>query len=307
MSRSRIITLALPLACLSSSLAQHEAAIDEYLRPILTASAADPNVEAWSWKQNLNGGYLLRNAIDVTGDGRSEIFVASTLHSSNGEHYWKIFDVAAEGVLRPYEKGLSFFSAWPVTENGETSLLADPVPDDDRLQASDPNPFRVFRYLFSFPRIEERTLFVNEEEGIKLQQPDSGRPKPQAILLADYLTNPDAEWSDADELKRDGSGAYYLEEDKERAAKNVAFTPKVALAQLAIDRSTSKGPEGQIGSHRPGRADPPSIPRQSAEPPSDQKSAPSTVVEESSSSRWWPVVVIVAALSLLWVLIKKRK
>src|SRR5690606_31301356 len=154
---------------------------------------------------------------------------------------------------------------------------------------------------------KETISYVNEEEANKLQPTDLKQvPKLQAILLADYLTNSDAKWSDVTELKLDASDSYYLEEDKERAQKNTAFTPQVALSQLGMGRSTSEGSEDQRGLPRSEQA----IPPQSApKTPIERKSASSTPVDKPSPPTRWPVVAvgIVAALGLLWVWIKKRK
>lgn len=136
---------------------------------------------------------------------------------------------------------------------------------------------------------------------MKLRPTDpSELPKLQAILLADYLTTPDAEWSDVTELKLDGSDSYYLEEDKERAEKNTAFTPQLALSQLGLGETTSKD---QTGVNQSEQATSP----QSAA--TKAKESPLTPNEESPSSAWWPVgaAVIMAALGLLWVLLKRRK
>lgn len=311
MSRSRIIILALPFACLANGLAQREAVIDELLRPILTACAADPNVEAWNWEKNRNGGYLLRKSMDVTGDGRPEIFIASTLHSDRSGHSWNVFDVADDGTKRPYEGSFRFGYALPVTDSGERYLIKT-VFDKERFRGGDEEqPYRLIRYLFTFPEISETTTYVSEDGAVKLQPADPGElPKLQAMLLADYLTNPDAKWSDVTELKLDASDSYYLEEDKERAEKNTAFTPQVALSQLGMGQPTSKGSEDQTGAHHSEQGIPPFIPQQSApRKPTDKKPATSPPFEEPSSSTRWLVLaaVIVAARGLLWVLLKMRK
>ncbi|MCB1207152.1 MAG: hypothetical protein KDN18_23070 [Verrucomicrobiae bacterium] len=297
--------MALPFACLANGLAQREAVIDELLRPILTASAADPNVEAWNWEKNRNGGYLLRTTMDVTGDGQPEVFVASTLHSSRREHYWKIFDVADDGTMRPYEKGLNFSFAWPMIENNKVSLVYMAGANRDRMQAGEEKYLSVSRFVFTFPEISETTTYVSEEEAIKLQPTDPGQlPKLQAILLADYLTNPGAKWSDVTELKLDSSDTYYLEEDKERAEKNTAFTPQAALSQLGIGQPT---PIHQAEVNQSEQAASPSIPQQSAA--TKAKEPPLTPNDETPSPTRRPfvAVVIVAVLGLLWVLLKKRK
>lgn len=193
MTRSRIIILALFSASLSNGLAQREAAINEFLRPILVASADDPNVEAWNWKRNRNGGYLLRKTMDVTGDERPELFIASTLHSHRWGHSWDVFDVSDDGAMRPYEKGLHFDSAWPVTESGGT-ILGNTIFDKERFrEGAEERPYRITRYSFTFPSISETTAYVSQEEAVQLQPTYPGElPKLQAILLADYLINPDA-------------------------------------------------------------------------------------------------------------------
>lgn len=303
MSRSRIIIPALLFACLSNSLAQRESVIDELLRPILTASAADPNVEAWNWKANRNGGYLLRTTMDVTGDGQPEIFIASTLHSSKWEHYWKIFDVANDGALRPYEKGLNFSFASPMIENNKVSLVYMAGANRDRMQAGEEKYLSVSRFVFSFPEINETSFYVDEEEEAQLRQSDQNHPpKLQAILLADYLTNPDAKWSDVTELKLDGSDSYYREEDKERAEKNTAFTPQVALSQLGLGQPTSKD---QREVNQSEQATPSSIPQQS--PATNAKEATPTPNDKSPLSTPWLVVAVVVAFGLLWLLLKKRE
>lgn len=253
----------------------------------------------------------MRKLMDVTGDGRPELFIASTLLSHKRGHYWHIFDESDDGTLRPYGKGLDFSFAWPVTANGETFLI-NTIFDKERFREGDEEqPYRITRYSFTFPEISETTTYVSEDEAIKLQPTDPGElPKLQAILLADYLTNKDAKWSDVTELRRDASDSYYLDEDKERAENNTAFTPQVALSQLGVDQSTSKGSEDQTGAHQSEQANPPFIPQRSApRKPTEQKPAPITTVEEPASSTRWPLVavVIVGALGLLWPWLKKRK
>ena len=312
MSRSRIATLALLLACPSVGLAQRAAEIDDFLKPIVTRIAADPdNVGGWEWKTNRNGGYLLRKLMDVTGDGRPEIFLASTLESSRHSHDWRVFDASEDGVIKPYDKTIRFTSAWPAVEDGKVSLVYMAGADRDRMQEGEEKYLSVSRFVFTFPEISETTTYVSEDEAIKLQPTDYGElPKLQAILLADYLTNRDAKWSDVAELKLDASDSYYLEEDKERAERNTSFTPQVALSQLGMGQTTSKCSEDQTGAYQPEQANPPFIPQQSApRKPTDQKPATSAPVEESPASPRWPLVaaVIAAALGLLWVLLKKRK
>lgn len=216
--------------------AQRIAGIDDFLKPIVSKIAKDPDLERWTWKDNRNGGYLLRRFVDVNGDGRSEAFIVSTLESAKYVHVWHVFNVGTFGSMKPYEKTLRHYSAVPVKEDGKTCLLELPGPDKERMRISDPNPYPVHRYSFVFPKIEEVRSWVSEEEHISLEKDYERRlPQMEAILLADYLNDPAAEWSVVaeGELKMDAADCYYLEESKERAEKNKAFTPQVALVKLA--------------------------------------------------------------------------
>ncbi|RYD36667.1 MAG: hypothetical protein EOP86_05415, partial [Verrucomicrobiaceae bacterium] len=51
---------ALILTAPSAGLAQPPDVIREYLKPIISKIAADPNVGGWTWETNGHGGYLLR-------------------------------------------------------------------------------------------------------------------------------------------------------------------------------------------------------------------------------------------------------
>jgi len=233
MSRSRIVLLILLSAYHTVCFAQRDASIVGMLKPIVAKIAADPNVGSWEWEHNRNGGYLLRMQVEVTGDDRPELFVASTLQSSKYAHVWHVYDVTGDGELRPYRTTLSFISATPRTEKGMQFLDLFPFADEERLRISDEKPYRVVHYSFSYPTVKETTSFVSEADAIRLQPNEvSQLPKLQAILLADYLANPDAKWSQVVELKRDAGDYYFRPEDKERATKNVAFTPQAALSLL---------------------------------------------------------------------------
>ncbi|MEK7951357.1 hypothetical protein [Luteolibacter soli] len=241
MPRSRVVVPVLFFACVSVASAQRVAAIDGFLKPIVSKIAAAPNIGGWEWERNWNGGYLLRRWMDVTGDGRSEAFIASTLESDKYGHIWHVFDVSADGIMRPFGKTLRHDSALPVKEDGKTCLLYLPGPSQERMRVSDPKPYEVYRYRFAFPKIEEAFSWVSEEEDRRLGQDYEKRlPKTEVILLADYLSDPTAKWSDSTQLKLDARDRYYLEENKERAEKNMAFTPQVALAKLGGERAKSK-------------------------------------------------------------------
>jgi hypothetical protein len=286
--------------------AQRNAAIDDFLTPILTASAADPNVEGWIWETNGNGGYLVMKSMDVTGDGHPELFVASTLQSTKYEHRWHVFDVAEDGKLRPYRTTLEHSSAWPILEGDKTHLVYVRPPDRERMRESDEKPYPVSRFTFVFPEIKEAQTYVSEAEATKLRPSDLGQlPKLQAILLADYLTKPEAKWADVTEWKLDANDCFFRVEDKERAAKNTAFTPQVALSKLGVVQSSSASSSEQSTGNQPQPVVQPPAPEMA---PEARPTTPTTNEEPTSSTPWSIIVVlIVAAAGLLWLLVKNRK
>jgi len=306
MSRSRIITLALLLAHPAVGLAQRAAEIDDFLKPIVTRIAADPNVGAWEWRANRNGGYLLRMMMDVTGDGKQEIFVASTLESSRWGHDWRVFNVSLDGMVRPYDTKVYFRNVTPLIENDRLSLVSFAGANRAREQAGDDKYLSVIRFVFSFPEIQDSLFYVDEEEARKFQTTDPSQlPKLQAILLADYLTNPEPGWADVTDLGQDSSNdCYYLEEDRERAEKNTAFTPQVALLRLGIDPSTMQDADNQPGT-RQGQTDVQSTAMKKA---AATKTSPSAKDEEDISTTTWLIVAIMlaAASALAWLLLRNR-
>ena len=293
--------------CSSTASAQRQVAVDQFITSIVSKIISDPNVGGWAWDTNRNGGYLLRMLMDVTGDGHPEVFVASTLESSKHSHQWHVFDATNGGTLRPYQNILKFASAWPFTENGQTSLVLDPLPDNERLRISDEKPYVVIRHVFNFPEIS-KTISYSDEEGVaKIKPPNPGDlPKLQAILLADYLTLRYPKWTAVNELRQDGGDCFYREEDKERAAKNTAFTPQVALSMIRADRSESPTDKEQAKT-------PPPLPEghslASPKSTSEGNKGPTTAAGESGLSLHWPAVtgLIVAVFGLIWLMLKRRK
>jgi hypothetical protein len=156
-----------------------------------------------------------------------------------------------------------------------------------------------------FPEIKEALTYVSEAEATKLRPSDLGQlPKLEAILLADYLTKPEAKWADVGEWKLDANGSFFRVEDQERAAKNAAFTPQVALSMLGVAQSSSASSSEQT-TPKPLPVVQPSVPKKA---PSTAP-VPATPNEEPTSSTPWSIIVvlIVAATGLLWLLVKNRK
>lgn len=307
MPRSRIALWTALLALPSIGTAQQISEITDYLKPIVSRIAADPNAGGWTWETNGNGGYLLRKSMDVTGDGRPEMFVASTLQSTRHEQTWVVFDVAEDGTLRPYRRVLQQSFAFPIVEGDQAYLVSVLPPDKERLQASDEKAYPVSRFTFTFPEIKETLTYASESEAAKLRPTDPNQlPKLQAILLADYLMKPDAKWAEVTEWKIDANDCFFLPEDKERASKNTAFTPQVALSQLGVVQSPSpSGSDQTTPKPKPPPVVQPTAPKNAPE----AKPTVPTPSEELASSTPWSIIVvlIVAATGLLWLLVKNRK
>jgi hypothetical protein len=306
MPRSRIAFWAALLAWPSFTSAQQVSAITDFLKPIVSKIASDPNSGGWTWETNRNGGYLVRKSMDVTGDGQPELFVASTLQSTKHEQTWTVFDVAKDGTLRPYRTTLQHSSAWPIVEGDKMHLVYVLPPDKERMRESDEKPYPVSRFTFVFPEIKETLTYVSEAEATKFRPSDLGQlPKLQAILLADYLTKPEAKWADVTEWNLDANDSFFRVEDKERAAKNTAFTPEVALSKLGVVQSSSASSSEQTTGNQPPPVVKPEAPKKA---PESRPAAPTPSEEPASSTPWSIIVVlIVAAIGLLWLLLKGRK
>jgi len=284
----------MPLICS----AQQDSAIADYLKPILSRIAVDPNAGGWTWEINGNGGYLLRLGMDVTGDGVPELFVTSSLTASKRLAEWTVFDVDKSGKMRPYEKSVRVpaDSVWVATEGRSKALIYLAAPDRDLERASDEKPYPVVRFDFVFPEINESIAHVSESEATKLRPSDPNQlPKLQAILLADYFTIPGAKWVDVMEWKLDANDCFFSEEIRERAARNTAFTPQVALSKLGVVQSSSAtSSEQSVADQSPTSVRQP------------LKDATEAELLSSSIARGITIVLIVAALGLLWLLLKRR-
>jgi len=300
MPRSRMITMVALLACCQISLAKRDPAIDDFLNPIIHKIAADPNGGGWTWETNRNGGYLLRAWMDVNGDGRKELFVATTLQSAKYKQSWRAFEILENGIALPYNEVLEYSFAWPVTQDEKTCLVYVAPPDRERLKVNDERPYPVHRFTFNYPEIKKEISYANQQEAEQLRQIDPTQlPKLEAILLADYLTNPEAQWTKAVEFKMDANDCYYLEESKERAEQNSAFTPQVALSRLGAGQDSAVRKTSQSPTERS------PTPRSSS---SERKSVSMERGEITRPSASWGLIIASGmGIALTWLLLKKRK
>jgi hypothetical protein len=68
------------------------------------------DVEYWRDKNGHNppGGYLFRCEYDITGDGRNELFLASTLECEEYEIVWTVYSPDAQQNFTKIGSGISF-------------------------------------------------------------------------------------------------------------------------------------------------------------------------------------------------------
>lgn len=217
-------------------LAQQAVAINDFLKPIVSKIAADPNAGGWTWEMNGNGGYLLRLEMDVTGDGRPEHFVTTSLTAVKDTAEWAVFDVSETGVMSPYAALVRLManSVWPTAQQDAPALLYVAPPNRERQRTNEDAVNPVYRFTFKFPGIQKTFRYASDDEVAKLRPPSQSLPKLQAILLADYLTQSEARWKEVTEWALDAYDCFFRSEDKERAAKNTAFTPQAALSHLGV-------------------------------------------------------------------------
>lgn len=308
MPRNRIAFGVLLLSCPSMTLAMQDAVLIDYLRPIVSKIADDPNAGGWIWENNGNGGYMLRMSMDVTGDGRPELFVTTSLRAVKRMAEWTVFDVNEAGEMRPYREAIRApaDSVWPSDGREGPSLVYVAAPDQERERLSDKNTYPVYRYRFEFPEVSVTLTHISETEAMKLRPTaGTGLPKLEAILLADYLMNRQATWREIREWKLNSHGNFFCPEDQDRAAKNSGFTPNAALMRLGVGRPTPWG--GGRRESRAGMAS--SVVSPTAGGSSVTNREPTAAKVSAVSGKSWGVVaaVVVAALGVLWIIMKARK
>jgi hypothetical protein len=293
--------------------AQQVTAISDYLRPIVSKIAAEPNAGGWTWETSGNGGYVMRHMVDVTGDGRPELFVSSSLASSSNRSEWKVFDVSPDGEMRPYEGTINLIvdAVWVTNAGSTTELRCEWPPDFDseeglknRLLPEGEVRHHVSRIEFVYPKIKEAKASVTDAEAASLKAGNTDtKPKLEAMLLADYLTNPNASWQVVPEWQSNSNDYFQRPEDVARINGLSSFTPQVAISLLGAAQS--------VGQPAPSSALPKlqqvQTPKASSSSEPKPPEAKPTSSDATSSTPWGIIVVlIVAATGLLWLLLKRR-
>lgn len=278
-------------------------AIRDYVRPFLLAELPKQG-NSNEWDSTGYGGYIIRSRMDVTGDGRDELFLTTSLATFRGNAEWKVFAVEADGTLSPYAGTLSFHGGltWKASEHGSTSLFSLIAPDREKqlrqIQALEDTTQPLLRYEFRFPAIIETRKEVGEEEGAKLSDEHSvDFPQIEVVLLADHLADPKTPWRAVEGWPRT-QDYFAVPGDEEHIQSLSTFTPTAALA--LIDKTRSSHPADDIGS-------PVSSDRSHAKNPLDQEKA---VAVRTASGWLWLLIaggVLLFALVIGFGFVRKPK
>jgi hypothetical protein len=291
-------------------------AIDDFIRPIIAKELSKSGNSA-EWDGSGSGGYLFRHLIDVTGDGRAELLVSSSLASFSNRNEWKVFDVSPTGEMRPYEGVINLMAdaAWVAKAGGTTELRCEWPPDFDsdeglknRLLPEGEVRHFVSRIEFAYPKINETKASVTDEEAMSLRAVSTDtKPILEVMLLADYLTNEDATWHVVPEWRSNSANYYHRPEDAIRINELSGFTPQVAMSLLgAAQPDALTAPNSKLLT--PKQVQTPIVTSSPVPKIPEIKPAPTSSDKATSSTEWSIIaVLIVAAIGLLWLFLKKRK
>jgi hypothetical protein len=291
-------------------------AIDNFIRPIIAKELPKSGNSA-EWDGSGNGGYLFRYLIDVTGDGRAEILVSSSLASFSNRSEWKVFDVSPNGEMMPYEGVVNLIAdaVWVARAGGTTELRCEWPPDFDsdeglknRLLPEGEVRHLVSRIEFAYPKINEIKASVTDEEAVSLRAGSTDtKAVLEVMLLADYLTNETATWQAVPEWRSNSADYYHRPEDAVRINELSSFTPQVAISLLGAAQSdTVTVPNAKLRTQKQVQTP---IVTTSPVPKILELKPESTSSDKAASLTSWSIIVvlIVAAFGLLGLILKKRK
>jgi hypothetical protein len=278
----------------------------QYAEEIVRQNVKVPEAELefTEWQQSVSGGYILRFAFDVDGDGAAEQFLASSFNAEKLVCEWTVYG-GASGKLLGKGSSLRPDGFW---WNPATHELLDYV----RFGAEGGSAiFSQFDNGRLTTRNEPAAL---DEVSVGLgaeEAPRQGfqRIKPQVTisLLADVVANADSDWrplilDDAGRNYNLPNGRLLLAEDAIRVEALKSFTPNAALTALQRSDPQSEQPPDKSPMTSSLPIVQPSAPKKALE------AKPSTASDEPTSSTPWSIIVvlIVAALGLLWLLLKRR-
>jgi MYXO-CTERM domain-containing protein len=275
----------------------------DYLKPLLqheTTTAGD------IWTDSGNGGYVFRFDLDVTGDGRPEMFLSSSLNFRNESGLWQVYENRGEQGYIPFEYvpgksdvGLFATELWIEDVNGQRSILAF---GRDRMD------WFIGRYSFRDGRVIYESAKTTQEMVERTKAAGNVKrvvPEVRGVLLADLLRNPEAEWKriNFDSRAPNPNGYYIAAEDAEKVKGLSNFTPGLALKWLQ-SAAVGKRPAEALGT----------TPAPSPEAAARARGVSSTVTPAQrpapsveSKAPAWPWIIGLAVLAAIGLLIRKRR
>lgn len=255
------------------------------------------------------GGYVFRFEIDVTGDGRNEVFLGSSLNGDHRSASWTVFTLRQD--------------SW--TSTGQVSLRAGEIygklAADTKTLAlggwarTSGSNYWINQYQFqpdgTFVDQGREVMVLTEDErheigseswternglGLKVS------PVVSKMLFAEYLTDSASQWRPYDP-KLPANAQHQQDQERIRMDTASAFTPEYAAKLVAALEGSTAAKNGDVSRQR--TIIPPLAP---PEKPKPAKAKPVITSEEPASSTPWSIIVvlIVAALGLLWLLLKRR-
>jgi len=132
------------------------------------------------------------------------------------------------------------------------------------------------------------------------------KPKLEAMLLADYLRNPNAAWQVVPEWQSNSNDYFQRPEDAARINELSGFTPQVAMSLLgATQGDVPPAPSAAL----PTQQQVQTLKAKSSSALKTPNAKPATLASEKTvASTPWRIIIllIVATIGLLWFLLKKR-
>ena len=302
-SMAALVVLAFAFDTNADPLAHQYAA--EIVRQSVKVPEAD--LEFSEWQQSVSGGYIMRFAFDVDGDGAAEQFFASSFNAEKLVCEWTVYD-GSSGKLVGKGTSLRPDGFW---WNPATREMLDYV----RFGAEGGEAIFSQFGNGGFTTRNEPVALDEVSAGLGTQEsPRQGfqRIKPQVTisLLADVVANPNSSWrplvlDDTGENYKLPNGRLLLTEDVSRVEALRNFTPNAALAILQ-----KPDPQSEQHANRSSTTSSMPIVQSSApEKAADNMRVTEPLREEPTSLMPWPWII--GAILLLavasGVLLKLRR
>jgi hypothetical protein len=216
------------------------------------------------------GGYVFRVDYDLTGDGRPELFVASSLGMYRGCPTWRLYHARKGGGYDPFLTKAEIREGW----TAEKTLFSDfrfglilgrskgkpaiAIPWHDRFAEKEDEHWGQLIVRFVGGNVVDLSQKYLEEDwagrefgGKEFQIEDHIK----GVLVADLLRDPDTPWREIrlSDHAPSGDGYYLHPDDAERVKRLGAFTPTLAWKwfQLAQEGRTPSEEEKALEANAP--------------------------------------------------------